>query len=87
MRVDPQDAFWIIKHGIKMSAMPAWSLSHDDPTIWSGAAFLQKIPDMTRAQYKDIVAKASPDEDMDEGGGHGHDGSDADTHDTLHENQ
>jgi hypothetical protein len=27
-------------------------------------AFLQKLPDMTPAQYKDIVAKAPPDEDM-----------------------
>ena len=83
-RVDPQDAFWIIKHGIKMSAMPAWGLSHDDPTIWSMVAFLQKLPAMTRAQYKDIVAKAPPDEDMDmdEGGAHDHAGSDAATHDT-----
>ncbi|HSN40782.1 MAG TPA: cytochrome c [Burkholderiales bacterium] len=63
-RVDPQDAFWVIKHGIKMSAMPAWGGSHDDPTIWSIVAFLQKLPDMTPQQYKDIVAKAPPDEDM-----------------------
>ncbi|MGH8042616.1 MAG: c-type cytochrome [Rudaea sp.] len=65
LRVAPQDAFWVIKHGIKMSAMPAWGLSHDDPTIWSMVAFLQKLPDMTPAQYKDIVARAPPDEDMD----------------------
>lgn len=88
VRVEPQDAFWIIKHGIKMSAMPAWGLSHDDPTIWSMVAFLQKLPDMTRAQYKDIVAKAPPDEDMDmdEGGEHVHDGGDADTHDSANAN-
>ncbi len=73
-RVDPKDAFWVIKHGIKMSAMPAWGFSHDDPTIWSMVAFLQKLPDMTPAQYKDIVAKAPPDDDMDGGdGGHSHD--------------
>ena len=73
-RVDPKDAFWIIKHGIKMSAMPAWGGSHDDPTIWSMVAFLQKLPGMTPAQYKDIIAKAPPDEDMDmdEDGGHSH---------------
>ena len=39
--------------------------SHDDPTIWSMVAFLQKLPDLTPAQYKDMVAKAPPDEDMD----------------------
>lgn len=65
VRVDPRRAFWVIKHGIKMSAMPAWGFSHDDATIWSMVAFLQKLPDLSPAQYKDIVAKAPPDEDMD----------------------
>jgi mono/diheme cytochrome c family protein/ketosteroid isomerase-like protein len=74
VRIDPQDAFWVIKHGLKMSAMPAWGMSHDDATIWSMVAFLQKLPDLTPAEYKDIVAKAPPDEDMDMGedGGHHH---------------
>lgn len=80
VRIDPRDAFWVIKHGIKMSAMPAWGGSHDDATIWSMVAFLQKLPDMSPAQYKDMVAKAPPDEDMDMGdaeGGptHSHDGA------------
>lgn len=64
-RPDPREAFWVIKHGIKMSAMPAWGGSHDDATIWSMVAFLQKMPGMTPAQYKEMVAKAPPDEDMD----------------------
>ncbi|GBL47438.1 cytochrome c family protein [Sulfuriferula multivorans] len=62
--VNPREAFWVIKHGMKMSAMPAWGPSHDDATIWSMVAFLQKLPAMTPAQYKEIVAKAPPDEDM-----------------------
>ena len=63
-RPDPREAFWVIKHGIKMSAMPAWGYSHDDATVWSMVAFLQKMPGMTPAQYRDIVARAPPDEDM-----------------------
>ena len=80
VHLDPKVAFWAIKHGIKMSAMPAWGGSHDDSTIWSMVAFLQKLPDMTPAQYKDIVARAPPDDDMDMGdGGHNHShGDDAD---------
>lgn len=86
VRVDPREAFWVIKHGIKMSAMPAWGTSHDDETIWSMVAFLQKLPDMTPRQYRDMVAKAPPDEDMDTGddqGGdhHGHGGEGAQGHD------
>ena len=81
VRIDPKDAFWVVKHGIKMSAMPAWGWSHDDRTIWSMVAFLQKLPNLTPAQYKDIVSRAPPDEDMegmvmpsvaDEGDGHSH---------------
>ncbi len=64
LQVDPREAFWVIKHGIKMSAMPAWGGSHDDATIWSMVAFLQKLPAMTPSQYKDIVARAPADDDM-----------------------
>ena len=84
-QVDPKEAFWVIKHGIKMSAMPAWGGSHDDPTIWSMVAFLQKLPAMTPAQYKDIVARAPPDDDMDMGDeagrSHSHGGAAADMKD------
>ena len=85
-RPDPREAFWVIKHGIKMSAMPAWGFSHDDPTIWSMVAFLQKLPDLSPQQYKDMVAKAPPDEDMEMGGEHMHGHGDAastDTHDAT----
>ena len=65
LQVAPGEAFWVIKHGIKLSAMPAWGGSHDDETIWSMVAFLQKLPDLSPKQYKDMVAKAPPDDDMD----------------------
>ena len=78
VHVDPQDAFWVIKHGIKMSAMPAWGMAgHDNLTIWSMVAFIEKLPGMTPRQYKAIVAKAPPDEDMDMGGDHAHSHADA----------
>lgn len=73
VHIAPKVAFWAIKHGIKMSAMPASGMAgHDDPTIWSMVAFIEKLPGMTPAQYKAIVAKAPPDEDMDGGGASGH---------------
>ncbi len=55
---DPEDAlrrqFWIIKHGIKASGMPAWGLTHSDDRIWAMVAFLQQLPAMDEMQY-DIV--------------------------------
>ena len=63
-RVDPQTAFWVIKHGLKMTGMPAWGLGHDDATLWSIVAFVTKLPGLSAEHYKDMVAKAPPDEEM-----------------------
>jgi mono/diheme cytochrome c family protein len=46
--------FWIIKHGIKMSAMPAWGKTLDDETIWNVVAFVRKMPDMTPETYQQL---------------------------------
>jgi mono/diheme cytochrome c family protein len=56
MRRSPQQDFWIIKHGFKMTAMPAWGATHDDRSIWAMAAFLQKLPGLSRADYDALVA-------------------------------
>ena len=48
---DVRAAFWTIKHGIKMSAMPAWGKSLDDAAIWDIVAFLQRMPGMTPEAY------------------------------------
>ena len=34
-RVDPGQAFWAIKHGIKASGMPAWGKSMSDEYVWN----------------------------------------------------
>ena len=65
---DPAEAFWIIKHGLKMTAMPAWGLTHDDHTIWAMVAYLQKQPKMSAEEFKALAAGAV-DEDH---GGHMH---------------
>lgn len=67
---DPAKAFWIIKHGIKMSGMPAWGKTHDDQKIWAMVAYLQQQPKMDPEQYHQLTADAADVE------GHGHDGHD-----------
>lgn len=49
--------FWIIKHGIKASAMPAWGPTHDDARIWAMVAFLQKLPTLSADQYQILTAR------------------------------
>ena len=56
LNATPAEMFWAIKHGIKMSAMPAWGTSHDDKAIWAIVAFVQKLPGMTPAQYEAMIS-------------------------------
>jgi cytochrome c553 len=51
---DGRRAFWIIKHGIKMSAMPAWGKTLDDAEIWDLVSFIRKMPDMTPESYQEL---------------------------------
>jgi mono/diheme cytochrome c family protein len=61
---DPAESFWIIKHGLKMTAMPAWGKTHDDQKLWAIVAFLQKQPKMSVSEYRALTANAPTMEDM-----------------------
>jgi mono/diheme cytochrome c family protein len=56
--------FWIIKHGIKMTGMPAWGATHGDEAIWGLVAFLQKLPEMSPEEFAALSEVAGA-------GGHG----------------
>ena len=60
-RANPAQTFWIIKHGIKMSGMPAWGATHDDQRMWAMVAFLQQLPRLTPEQYQILTARADDD--------------------------
>ena len=69
--VDAAAAFWVIKHGIKASGMPAWGRSMDDEYIWNMAAFLQELPELDADEYAALVASS---------GGHEHGGGETREH-------
>lgn len=52
------EQFWVIKHGVKLSAMPAWGKTHDDQLIWDMVAFVRQLPKMDAQQYRIAVASA-----------------------------
>jgi len=54
---DAQRAFWIIKHGIKMSAMPAWGKTLNDAAIWDIVSFVRQMPTMTPEAYQQLTAR------------------------------
>ncbi len=57
------EQFWIIKHGIKMTAMPAWGKTHDDRLIWDMVAFIRELPSLSPAQYQAMTQNVPMDHD------------------------
>jgi|TARA_R100000501_G_scaffold18540_1_gene40549 mono/diheme cytochrome c family protein len=64
----PEEVFWLVKHGVKMSGMPAFGPTHDDETLWNIAAFVKAMPEMSAEQYAEYS------------GTHGSEGADAHLH-------
>ena len=58
-----KEQFWVIKHGVKLTAMPAWGKTHSDELIWDMVAFVRQLPRMTSAQYQAAIASAPEDHD------------------------
>ena len=68
----PHEIFWIVKHGIKMTGMPAFGPTHDDAALWNVAAFVNELPAMTPEDYRAYEAEGE--------GGHGHSHGEGETH-------
>jgi len=63
------EMFWIVKHGIRMTGMPAWGLTHSDDMIWAMVAFVKKLPSLTPDQYRTMIpADAHAEHHMEEDG-------------------
>lgn len=75
----PEELFWVIKNGIRMTGMPAWGRTHSDKEIWELVALIKHLPDLTADKFT-VLANSVEDD------GHDHDHgvsgqSDMDHHD------
>jgi len=61
----PARLFWVIKHGVKMTGMPAWGSTHDDQMIWAMVAFLERLPTLSPAEYHAMEQRLKGDPDHD----------------------
>ena len=51
--LQPQEIFWVIKNGIRMTGMPSFGATGvPDPEIWSIAAFVKKLPTVSDSDFK-----------------------------------
>lgn len=54
------EMFWVVRHGIKMTGMPAWVYRLEDDEIWDVIAFVRASVSMTAAQYAAMAASLPP---------------------------
>jgi mono/diheme cytochrome c family protein len=50
------EMFWVVKNGIKMTGMPAWSYRLRDEEIWDVVAFVRASVGMSPQQYAALAA-------------------------------
>ncbi|MCW7538614.1 c-type cytochrome [Aquabacterium sp. A7-Y] len=55
----PRELYWITRHGIKMSGMPAWQYRMDERELWSVVAFLNALPGLSPADYAGTMTSAA----------------------------
>jgi len=64
------EIYWIIRHGIDMTGMPAFSRTHDDASLWAMTAFVQRLSQVSPLQYDSLrhvfQAEAPPTENQSE---------------------
>jgi len=51
-RFSSRELYWVVRHGIKMSGMPAWEFRLKEDELWAVVAFLERLPHMTPAEYR-----------------------------------
>lgn len=67
----PAQLFYLVKHGVKFTGMPAWPALQRDDEVWAMVAFLQRFPELSAAEYGrlshgEVVAtrESAPEEDL-----------------------
>lgn len=74
------ELFWVTKHGIRMTGMPAWGATHADDDLWPVVVFMTTLPALDADGYQALLLSAE---------GVGHHGPDGTSHDeaSSHEHE
>jgi len=53
-----EELFWVTKHGLRMTGMPAWGPTHDDRELWALVALTRKFGEFDAGEYASLLATA-----------------------------
>jgi cytochrome c553 len=52
---DAEELFYIVKHGVKFTGMPAWPAQERDDEVWAMVAFLRALPQLDADKYRQLI--------------------------------
>lgn len=77
------ELYWVTRHGLRMTGMPAWGVTHSDDELWLLVALILRFPELGEGEYARLLAAAEA-----SGIGHDHDhghNGDAQEHPPSHD--
>lgn len=54
----PEEIYWFIENGLKMSGMPAWSMRMSEADMWRITALVEALPTLSPVNYAELVEAA-----------------------------
>jgi cytochrome c553 len=51
----PRELFYIVKHGVKFTGMPAWPAQERGDEVWAMVAFLRALPKLNADEYRRLI--------------------------------
>ena len=56
----PNELYWTINHGLKLTGMPAWEFRLRDDALWAIVAYVQRLPYETPREYRALLGREQP---------------------------
>ena len=50
-----REIYWIVRHGIKYTGMPAWPAQSRDDEVWAMVAFITALPKLDPPRYRELA--------------------------------
>jgi mono/diheme cytochrome c family protein len=66
------ELYWIIKHGVRMTGMPAFGPTHTEKDLWALVAFVRTLPQITPDEYTAMAQTAADGHGVTTESGHPH---------------
>jgi cytochrome c553 len=55
-----EELFYVVKHGVKFTGMPAWPAQQRDDEVWAVVAFLRRLPALDAEEYRRLALGEAP---------------------------